>query len=1013
MYLNTHSYYSLRYGTFCPKNLLELTLKNGFRSVALTDINTTSACLEFIREAQKLQVKPIVGVDFRKGVQQRFIMLARNNDGFEQINIFLSNILHETHALDERAPDLPDTYVIYPYERNRAIPVLRPNEFIGVRPSDLTYLRLKKIELKKCVILQTVTFRNKRDFNTHRLLRAIDLNALLSKLPLHEQGAQDQIMYPREVLLELYADFPEIIYNTDKLLNNCHVHFDFSEQAEPQNQRTYTGDEQEDIALLYQLCENGLNYRYPEMREDIRQRIENELNTIIDMGFVSYFLINWDIVNYARSKGYFYVGRGSGANSVIAYLLRITDVDPIELDLYFERFINLYRKNPPDFDIDFSWKDREDITRYIFERFPNVALVATYNTFQQRGVVRELGKVFGLPKEEIDLLSKGRTLPDNEVAQLVLRYGSYIHGMPSALSVHACGILISERPIECFSATFMPPKGYRTIQFDMHIAEDVGLYKFDILSQRGLSKIKDTLDIITYNQPDKSAVDIHAIHQFKTDPRISDMLCNADSIGCFYIESPAMRMLMSKLKVTDYLGLVAASSVIRPGVSQSGMMQEYIRRSRDPEKRKEAHPILLDLMPETYGVMVYQEDVIKVAHYFAGLSLAEADKMRRGMSGKFRSREEFQAVKDQFFENCKKKGHDPEISAEIWRQTESFAGYAFAKGHSASYAVESYQCLFLKAYFPLEFMVATINNYGGFYRTEVYAHEARKHGGELLPPCVNHSQFDTVIYGKQIFLGYHLLHSFEVASAKRIVNDRIKNGPFTSLDDFLDRVPLSLEQLSILIRINAFRFTGKSKRSLLWEAHLKCTPVKGQLPEKALFNLERKQFVIPQLPNSEDENAFDELELLGFPLTNPFTLSPSKGTDGTIVHASELSDFLGKVVWTEGYYVHAKKTTTSKHELMYFGTFLDENGDWIDTVHFPDSAARYPFRGPGVYRILGKVTIEYDFLSIEVIEMHKKDLMEDPRYAEPRTTKSIETSNSRRDNWSRSNKDASTRTIRL
>jgi DNA-directed DNA polymerase III PolC len=1006
MYLNTHSYYSLRYGTFCPKTLIELSLNNGFRSIALTDINSTSACLEFIREAQRREIKPVVGVDFRQGSEQRFVMLAKNNDGFEQINIFLSEILHKKNTLKDRAPELPNTFIIYPFERNKKFPLLRANEYIGVRPSDIDYLRIKKISPKKCVILQTVSFRHKRDFNTHRLLRAIDLNTLLSKLPLHEQGDQNQVMYPRNILLELYADFPEIIYNTDKLLGDCQIHFDFSDRAEPQNQRNYTGDEEEDIALLYQLCEEGLNYRYPKITEEIQQRIESELSTIIEMGFVSYFLINWDIVNYARSNGYFYVGRGSGANSVIAYILRITDVDPIELDLYFERFINLYRKNPPDFDIDFSWKDREDITRYIFERFPHVALVATYNTFQQRGVIRELGKVFGLPKEEIDLLSKGRMPPDNEVADLVIKYGSYIHGMPSTLSVHACGILISERPIEYFSATFMPPKGYRTIQFDMHVAEDVGLFKFDILSQRGLSKIKDTLDIIAYNQADKADIDIHAIHQFKEDERIRSMLCHADSIGCFYVESPAMRMLMSKLRVTDYLGLVAASSVIRPGVSQSGMMQEYIRRSREPERRKDAHPVLLDLMPETYGVMVYQEDVIKVAHYFAGLSLAEADKMRRGMSGKFRSREEFQAVKAQFFENCQKKGHDPELSAEIWRQTESFAGYAFAKGHSASYAVESYQCLFLKAYFPLEFMVATINNYGGFYRTEVYVQEARKHGGQILPPCVNHSHFDTVIYGKDIYLGYHLLHSFETVSAKRIVNERINEGPFSNLDDFIDRIQLSLEQLTLLIRIDAFRFTGKSKRSLLWEAHLKCAPTKHQTGNPALFSIERKQFAIPAFASSTQENAFDEMELLGFPLNNPFQLSTNTDSEKKIIQACDFQQFIGKQIWTEGYYVHAKKTPTSRHETMYFGTFLDENGDWIDTVHFPDAAARYPFRGPGVYRIYGKVVVEYDFLSIEVLEMHKQAVIEDPRYAEAKTQKVIETNNSRKGNWSRSNKDA-------
>lgn len=1004
MYLNTHTFYSLRYGTFCPKTLLQLAKQNKITCLALTDINTTSACLSFIREAQQCGIKPVIGVDFRNSVQQQFILIARNNKGFEQINHYLSDILHHNKAIPNQAPELSDTFVIYPFRRIQQIK-LKANEFIGVGPADLSYLRIHKTDTRRMVILQAVTFRNKKDYNAHRLLRAIDNNTLLSKLPPSEQASPDQVMYPRNVLLDLYQDYPEIIKNTDHILNSSSIFFDFSEKAEPQNQQTYTGDEDQDVALLYRLCEEGLDYRYPEMSEEIQQRIEKELETIIEMGFVSYFLINWDIVSYARSKGYFYIGRGSGANSVVAYLLRITDVDPIELDLYFERFINLYRSSPPDFDIDFSWKDREDVTRYIFDRFPNVALVATYNTFQRKGVIRELGKVFGLPKEEIDALSKGRQLPDNQLAQLVLRYGNYIHGFPSTLSVHSCGIVISEKPIHHFTATFMPPKAFPTIQFDMHVAEDVGLFKFDILSQRGLSKIKDCLEIIRYNHPSHPEIDIHDIRRFKHDERIKSMLRNADSIACFYVESPAMRMLMTKLRVDDYIGLVAASSVIRPGVAQSGMMQEYIKRHRNPDKRQEAHPVMLELMPETYGVMVYQEDVIKVAHYFAGLTLGEADKMRRGMSGKFRSREEFQEVKDKFFHNCKKMGRSDELTAEIWRQTESFAGYAFAKGHSASYAVESYQCLFLKAYYPLEFMVATINNYGGFYRTELYVLEAKKYGGIVLPPCVNHSLYDTCIYGKTIYLGYHLLHNFELSSARIIEQERMLGGPFTDFNDFIARVKLSLEQLSILIRIDALRFTGKNKRALMWEAHFKVAKKVNHRELPDLFRVQTREYHIPQLAKSIPEDAFDQIELLGFPLHNPFELLTQESTPA--VSATVLKEHIGQKVWVMGYLIHAKKAVTTDKKLMFFGSFLDENGDWIDTVHFPSTAAKYPFRGNGVYAIFGTVSVEYDFIAIDTQYMKKLNVMEDPRYSEKTEEKSagVVTDNSRRDNWSRSNTD--------
>ncbi|MCT4624212.1 MAG: DNA polymerase III subunit alpha, partial [Schleiferiaceae bacterium] len=775
---------------------------------------------------------------------------------------------------------------------------------------------------------------------------------------------------------------PEILENTEKLLEQCSIYFELGQDVEPKNQRCYTGNEELDFRLMRKLAYAGMKYRYRRPGKRIFNRLEKELEIIRDKGFVSYFLINWKILKYARSKGYFYVGRGSGANSIVAYLLRITDVDPVELDLYFERFINLYRKNPPDFDIDFSWTDRDDVTRFIFERFPNSSLLAVYNTFQYKAVVRELGKVFGLPKHEIDVLSSGKfdVSKLDHLNKLVLQYGSLIQGFPNHLSIHAAGILISEKPIHYYTATFMPPKGYPTTQFDMIVAEDVGLYKFDILSQRGLGKIKDTLDVIRYNHPKAKPIDIHDIHRFKRDPRVKELLRNAKAIGCFYVESPAMRMLLKKLQVDNYLGLVAASSVIRPGVAKSGMMREYILRYRYPEKRKEAHPVMQELMPETYGVMVYQEDVIKVAHFFAGLSLGEADMLRRGMSGKFRSREEFAKVKRKFFENCEEKGHSRTLTEEVWRQTESFAGYAFAKGHSASYAVESYQSLFLKAYYPLEYMVATINNFGGFYRTELYVHEARMHGADICAPCVNRSRYETVIIDKEIFLGFILLHQLEIKTAKQIVAEREQNGAFADFNDFVTRVPISVEQASILIRINAFRFTEKDKRTLLWEAHFKLDKKPPKEFEPDLFRLQPKEFKIPTLENVNYADAFDEMEIIGFPLNNPFTLLVEQPKEQVL--AKDLVNHKGKFVTVTGYLVTVKNTMTAGGKKMHFGAFLDHEGQWLDTVHFPPVAERYPFRGRGVYTVVGKVMEEFDCYSIEVEKMYKSAIIEDPRYSE-------------------------------
>ena len=982
MYLNTHSFYSLRYGTIAPETLLQQAQQLGIHTLVLTDINSTSASLEFVRLSTKYKVKPVLGVDFRNGVQQQFVMLAKNNEGFYRINTYLSEFLHrEKFIIPEKAKQLKDTFVIYPFQSD--LRTLEENEFIGVKPSDLNQLKFSawQTHLNKLVILKTVSFGDKKGFNAHRLLRAIDNNTLLSKLPASEQGDHVDVMLPEVLLKEIFRAYPQLIENTQKLSDSCHIDFDFSGKV-PKNQKTYTKSEELDFKLLKKLAYKGLRYRYKRMGKRVFERLEKELTIIKEKQFVSYFLINWKVLKYARSKGYFYVGRGSGANSLVAYLLRITDVDPIELDLYFERFINLYRANPPDFDIDFSWRDRDDIIQFIFKRFPHTALIAVYNTFKFRASVREIGKVFGLPKEEIDKLSSGQYIQEklDKMSKLVLVYSKLIQGFPNYLGIHAGGILISQKPIQYYTATFLPPKGFSTTMFDMHVAEDVGLYKFDVLSQRGLGKIKEAVEIVKYNHPDHPEIDIHDIKRFKEDERIKYLLRNAKAIGCFYVESPAMRMLLKKLQVDNYIGLVAASSVIRPGVAKSGMMREYILRYRNPARRKDAHPTMLDIMPETYGVMVYQEDVIKVAHYFGGLTLGEADMLRRGMSGKFRSREEFLKVKNQFFENCKNSGKDDALTAEIWRQIESFAGYAFAKGHSASYAVESYQSLFLKAYYPLEYMVATINNSGGFYRPEYYLHEARMHGGIIHPPDINKSYAQNFIQGKHIYLGFMMLQAFESQNAKKIIRERERNGLFSNLDDFIDRVPIGLEQLILLIKVNAFRFCHPNKRELLWEAYMKVHKIEMEEHVQTLFRSEKISYKTPVLTSSMLEDAFDEIQYLDFPLCDPFALlsEPVQAQ----VFANDLYQYVGKRVTVYGYYVTVKKTVTSKGDLMYFGTFVDEKGDHIDTVHFPQAARKNLFRGRGIYRLTGKVTEEFDCVTIEVDDMEKLAIVQDPRYAE-------------------------------
>lgn len=985
MFLNCHTYYSLRYGVFPVEELCDLAKQHGASCIALTDINSTSACLTFLKLAEEYDFKPLVGIDFRNGVSQQYVGLARNHEGFRQLNVHLSTHLHAEKSFDIEAPDLPDCVVIYPLEKVVASNKMHflKNEYIGISVESLRKLKFSKyLEFReKLVLLQTVSFRNKRDYNAHRLLRAIDKNILLSQLPGREQGSLEQQMLPQENILTEFADYPFIIENTRRLVAGCGLSFGFGKARENRNLQVYGRSREEDANTLKKLCYKNLPQRYPDVSEAISTRVQKELEAIISLGFVSYFLINYDIIRYAKSKNYPFIGRGSGANSVVAYIIGITNVDPIELDLYFERFINAHRHSPPDFDIDFSWKDRQDVTAYIFNKYENTALLATYVTFKHRAVIRELGKVFGLPKADIDKLSAGYfNFKDlDEMEKLVFRYSSLIAGFPNYLSVHSGGIMILQEPVHNYAATFMPPKGFATIQFDMNVAEDVGIFKFDILAQRGLSKITDAVEIIRENRPGAEVEDMENVAVFKKDPNINNLLKTGDCMGVFYVESPAMRGLFIKLQTEDYLGLVAASSIIRPGVSNGGMKEEYIRRHRDPARRKQAHPVLAEILHETYGVMVYQEDVLKVAHFFGGLSLEEADVLRRGMSGKKLADGDFERIEAKFRRNCRERGYSDELVAEVWNQILSFAGYAFPKGHSASYAVESYQSLYLKYYFPLEFMVACLNNGGGFYEVETYIQEIRRCGGRVHAPCVNKSDHATIIRGKDIYLGLGYIKELEIKVVQRILENRNFLGTYQSFDDFIDRVPISIEQLSLLLKIDAFRFTGTDKHHLLWKAYFKLANNKTQMDQQLLFKPPHRDFELPELSHSFLIDAYDQMELLGFSLHDHFKLLKNPVKTSTL-KTEDLKDQIGREVEIYGNLVTVKKTPTINRQFMCFGTFFDLDGDIFDTVQFPRATVQYPLHSKGIYLCRGKVEEDLGYIYVNIRSLERQETMGDPRF---------------------------------
>ena len=977
MYLNCKTYYSFNYGTYPTEELVKAAVEKNARCIAITNINNTSDVWDVVKHCRKYGIKPIAGVEIRNQGKFKYVLLAKNNTGLRDINRFLSQHLQQRLDFPDR-PQLQDVFIIYPLEYKEPSE-LTSYELLGVQATQINQLFGKPVQQypDKYVILQPVTVQNRQYYELHKLLRAIDLNTLLSQLTPADSCQQHEFFVAPAKLLERFASYPSIVTNTLRLQDACSIDMEFHTDK---TKRLYSSSAEGDRELLQMLALDGLKRRYGskdkslmtkkeiKLLEVATRKVAEELVVINQMGFNAYYLITWDVIRYAKSKGFFHVGRGSGANSIVAYCLEITEVEPIELNLFFERFLNEHRSSPPDFDIDFSWKDRDEIIRYIITRYGSdyVCLLGSFTTYRRRAATRELGKVFGLPPDDIKNL-QSRYYPVDSVEQKILTGAKLILDAPNNLSIHAGGMLVSEQPIYTYTATVLPPKNFPVSQIDMYTAEDIGLFKLDILSQRGLGHIKEAVELILHNKGIQ--VDIQQTAEFKTDKGIIENLRKGNTIGCFYIESPGMRQLLEKLDCKDYPTLVAASSIIRPGVSQSGMMEQYIFRHRNPGKFSYIHPSMIEILGESYDIPIYQEHVIRIGHEFAGLDKGKCDKLRKGMSGKSRGINPFVEIYPEYLANCRERGYPEEIIAEVWRRLESFAGYSFSKAHSASFAVESLQSLMLKTYHPQEFYVAVLNNNGGFYSKEVYYHELVKSGADVRPPCVNSSDLVTNITGSVVHLGLYLIKDLEATFMNAILQERSENGLYEDLGNFITRLQPDLQQLNLLIKIDAFRFTGRNKKELLWQAAIlqKKGKSKKQLPK--LFDEKPIDFQLPDLHQDDIDNAIDQIELINFPLCNPFLLVDDD--PARYVLADQLHAHVGETVTMLLYLVTIKESMTKHNAVMNFGTFYDPAMKWVDTIHWPAVLQQYPLTGKGFYRITGKVTLTHDVHSIEVITCEK------------------------------------------
>ncbi|MDP7033176.1 MAG: hypothetical protein QF752_01655, partial [Planctomycetota bacterium] len=633
------------------------------------------------------------------------------------------------------------------------------------------------------------------------------------------------------------------------------------------------------------------------------------------------------------------------ACSLICYCLGITHVDPLRYDLYFERFLNPERHDPPDIDLDLSWKERDQIREWIIQRHgaDRVAMISVTNRYGLRSARREAARAFGLPDQPLA----------PEIARSLHSAAQKLEGLPHHLGVHCAGLVISPRPLWNDLALQRSGRGLIVTQPDMHPVEALGLVKVDLLGNRSLAVLDDTTRIVTHQNGTPPDLSDH--ERLAQDPKTHAMLRNGHTIGCFYIESPAMRSLLRKLQIRNYLDVVAASSVIRPGVAKSGMLQTYIERTRDPAKTVFLHPKMASLLAETHGVMIYQEDVLKVAHEVGGMSLSQADTLRRAMSGKGRDRKRLASMGDFFLRACNRNHIASSIGQEIWRQIESFAGYAFCKAHSASFARLSLQVAYLKSHYPAEFMAAVLANGGGFYERSTYISECRRLGLALRGPDVNQSEVLDTGSGGNIRLGLGAIRELNESIAHSIVTAR-RERPFDSIADCLTRTSLGEESAKNLARVGGFSSLDPRESACLLEIQrlFRDSTLASRIHEPRQHNLFLP--LAPKLPTSPSlppchspevepfpprVRALFEMEILGFPLaSHPLDLL-REHLQKDLIEATAMSRYRSRPVRMLGWIIASKSVPVRpNNHLMKFISCEDRSGTF-EVILFPDVCKRF------------------------------------------------------------------------
>ncbi len=1026
VHLHVHTEYSLLDGAIRLGDLFETVKAYGMDAVAMTDHGNLHGALEFYEKASKNGVKPILGCEVYVAPKSRFdkasrdksekeynyhlILLSKNIDGYKNLIKLVTaaylegfyykpridkEILREyctgligmsaclkgeisRHLLDdnyEEARKVAQTYAQIFGENNFFLEI-QANGIVEQEKVNNGLIELSKELGLPLVASNDCHYMRKEDSRAHDVLLCVQTGKTV--------GDQKRLKFstnelyfksPAEMETE-FSHVPEALSNTRMIAERCNVEFSYGKHIFPYFPLKKGETAEETFAKV---AREGLEHRIEEIRrndpgfneqreKEYRERLEEEIEVIIKMGFATYFLIVADFVKYAKRKHIpVGPGRGSAAGSLVAYCMEITDIDPMKYGLLFERFLNLERISMPDIDVDFCINGRERVLQYVSQKYgkDHVAQITTFGTLQARAVIRDVGRALGMPYNEVDKIAKqvptGKkiTLKDalemepslhemaekNPEVRELFDIAMALEGLPRHSSTHAAGVVIADKPLTEYIPLYRGNKGEVVTQFAMEYVEKVGLIKFDFLGLRNLTVIDNAVKLVRENHdPD---FDIRKIPL--DDSKTFELLKSGDTLGVFQLESSGMRDLLVRLAPEDFEDIIALVALYRPGPLESGMVENFIKAKHGEIpvtfELEELRPIL----EPTYGIILYQEQVMKIANVLANYSLGEADILRRAMGKK--KPEVMAAQRERFMKGAKENNIDPQKASRIFDLMEKFAGYGFNKSHSAAYALIAYQTAYLKANYPVEFMAALLNSVQSDTDNILkLINECREHNIEVLPPDVNLSDDGFTVKGNKIRFGLAAVKNVGHGAVKAIISTRKAQGAFKSIYDFCERVPsnqVNRRVIENLIKCGAFD-SIHPERSRVYAA-LDDAIARGQEIEKEQKTGQLSLFSFMGIERNTDEElpevaAWDtsqrlafEKEALGFYVSgHPMDSIESEVSSICTVNTDTVTEERdGSQVIICGLLTLIKEITTRKGERMGFINLEDKYGR-IEVVAFPE-----------------------------------------------------------------------------